>query len=197
MNSFSQFNCHCNYCSDGGNYIWKKDKDLFIEIPKNGSSSLKNSILGEYQRTKVIPEDFEKSIAIVRNPVNRFKSLCAMYFSEETKRKLKGLVWLKEHHLGEFNPSTIASVVLKNFDKVNNGLLEPHHWDQQISFIPQEIFSKPVLLVRLQDLSFVFPSVPHVNKTDKSQIVITEDDLSLIKEKYANDFKLYNEAYIP
>jgi len=183
------FNCDCNYCKNH-NFIGEIDNKIWIEIPKNGSYGLKTN----KKTTNVIQEDkiskYENVLIIVRDPIERFKSLCAHYFIDGT-RKNDGLKWLNNYDLKNIDADNIVKNVLDNFNKIQF-ISEPHHWNSQTSFIPTFTLEKNVIIYELNDLSNIF-NIKKTNKSLSNNIKIDDKSKNKIMKLYSKDVTLYNK----
>lgn len=141
------FKCTCPNCLNKG-YIWyaQNDRVFWIEIPKNGSSSIKKSSswsikdkkpphsLLKIPDKKIMQEERINAFVMLRDPHSRFKSLIKFYFIEKGGRWQKGMKYAKskeriqkEIDLGPDN--------FLNFLANSRNHLQIHHFNSQTYFI--------------------------------------------------------------
>ena len=107
---------------------------VYLEIPKNASSSIhqhygiRRADIGNQLYKHQIQEmkdenEHLRGVVVLREPLDRFKSLISHYFLNGGRAKY-GKMWLQKNNLRRDN---IVDTVLDNFDKLNS-ISEPHHW---------------------------------------------------------------------
>lgn len=189
-----KFNCECYYCAGAytGSYTWKVHGDLiWIEIPKNASTTLKRRYdkapFKMHNIVKIDTTQFKEGFVILRDPVDRFRSLLAHYFLPNGKKYSHGKKWIKAITKNTVNGNNVCELVLQNF-KYLEYVIEPHHWSTQASFIPQEFYD-------LENKNFfgmrwVKQNFPISNKSPSEKVVITKIEETKIKQLYAEDYDL-------
>jgi hypothetical protein len=100
-------------------------------------------------------------------------------------------MWMTRNKLDKKNYNGIADMVLSNFDLLSN-IREPHHWNTQMSFIPQFVFDKDVKIYGMSQISEEL-GVPQRNISSSNEIELTENDIERIKLLYEDDFKIYDK----
>lgn len=170
----NNFNCNCSYCTNF-TYLWRIGLDkVWVEIPKNASFVIKDS---NRKMTKINHKDIkpnDKVIVIIRNPVERFKSLLSHYFLPKGGRYKLGNDWLKLINIKQtVNGDNICDIVVKNFEKLNF-IIEPHHWNPQISFYPNNIFDYDYQFISMDGVNKNFNVSRKSNTSDSNLINITE-----------------------
>lgn len=198
-----KLNCKCGYCRDN-TYIWNiQDNMVWIEIPKNASYNLKIRRFynnPDVKMTILKSEDilkYKRGFAIIREPIERFKSLIADYFIDGLyARHRKGVEWLEsvDVDLKDVNPNNLCDVVLDNWDSIETNL-EPHHFNSQASFIPNEFFQINHIIFELKETSLFLGLEPNFNSSKSSEIYISEKNYNRIVQLYIDDVQLY-EKYI-
>lgn len=203
-----QINCDCPYCKNN-TYIWSVDNNaVWIEIPKNGSYNLKQfrfkfdsrkkeseqiSLLKGIQKSDI--ESFTRGFVILRNPLERFRSLLSHYFINGSRfHSNKGPNWLNSLGISQFNNNDICDIVLDNWQHIDK-LSEPHHFNSQSSFIPKEFFNLAFMIYHMDDLSLYFGLQSGINSSDSTHIHISDDNLKRIQTIYEDDFKLYTKYF--
>jgi hypothetical protein len=186
--------CECPYCIKQG-FLWVLEGKLWIEIPKNGSSSIKN--LQKRKLKKADNNDIENLewFFVYRNPIERFKSLVYYYFFREKSihhKKENPYIksakrFMEKNNLGEIKKETIFSILLEKQDKIKE-LCESHHFNSQCSFFPKNIEMKNYQALELCNLGEKIPC--HINKSDKV-LEINEDEKGKIMELYRDDYEFF------
>lgn len=188
------FSCDCVYCRTKG-YVWKVHRNkVWIEIPKNGSAVLKQKhFKSRYplKDSKILGQS--KGIVVVRDPIDRFKSMLSHYFIDGT-RVNTGKYWLKKRlGITIFDGEDIADIILSNFNQLSS-IEEPHHFFTQSSFIPKEFYFLPETeFVNLDNLSERF-RVPKHNVSSSSSIVLSDSHAEHLKVLYEPDFELFDRV---
>ena len=203
-----KINCNCEYCINN-TYIWSVNNDaVWIEIPKNGSYNLKefrfkfDSTKKESQQSSLLTKiniseinNFTRGFVILRNPLERFRSLLSHYFINGSRfHSNKGPNWLNLLGIQNFNNSNICDIVLDNWEHIHL-LAEPHHFNSQRSFIPNEFFNLSFMIYHIDDLSLYFGLQTGINSSDSSNIIISDTNFLRIKKMYEDDFDLYTKYF--
>lgn len=200
-----KFDCNCLYCTKN-TFLWSIDKKIaWVEIPKNGSYNIKtikfnydSSFPDNFDNTPLRREslnsikNFKRVIVVLRDPVDRFKSLVSHYFISG-KRADAGLgkAWLNTIGIDSCNESNIIDMVLNNFDKVKN-IREPHHFNSQLSFIPKSVFDSNVFFLDVSELGLFFNLNERINSSNSQNINLTTEQIQRIQQIYKEDVELYN-----
>lgn len=202
-----KFKCNCIYCQRN-TYLWKLDNGIiWIEIPKNASYNLKQNrfqfdSLQPYEAQpyskihkieKIDTKVDKRAFVIIRNPIERFKSLISHYFISGMRVHF-GKIWLNSLGISECNNSNIIQIVLDNWDKIAY-IAEPHHLNSQSSFIPDEFFEISHIVYDVSEVSLMFGLETGVNSSDSSMINLTKEQILKIQNIYNQDIDLY-EKYI-
>ena len=202
-----KFECNCIYCNRN-TYLWKLKNDIvWVEIPRNGSSNLKefrfkfNSLhtIESQNQSELIKVDnidkltHKRAFVILRNPIDRFKSLVSHYFIYG-QRVHFGKQWLNNLGIYEFNNDTIVDIVLQNWDKIHT-IPEVHHLNSQRSFIPDEFFEINHMVYDVGEIGFMFGLNQKVNPSDSSNIQISNENLEKIIDIYKDDVELYKKYF--
>jgi hypothetical protein len=185
-------NCSCNYCIKK-KYLWVlEDGRVWVEIPKNGSVTVKESIgRKKYPTTRQQLKSFNNGIVYLREPVSRFKSMLSHYFldgarKEDGKRWLKSLGWNEK-----VSGDNIVDIVLNNWEELQY-ISEPHHFNLQYSFIPDEFWDLKKLEVKdISELGDI-----KRNTSVSNTIKLEGDNLDFILEVYREDVELYNHQIL-
>lgn len=199
--------CGCNYCVRN-TYIWLLKNDIiWVEIPKNGSYNLKQFRLNynsehpiELQPNALISKIHnidlnlhKRGFVILRNPIDRFKSLVSHYFIQGSRAHL-GKHWLNSMGIYSWGNNDILDVVFENWDNIGN-ISEPHHFNSQASFIPSEFFQMNHMVYNVDEISFMFGLQAGINSSGSSNIKISEDNLEKIIDIYKDDVELYKKYF--
>jgi len=194
--------CNCKYCKTNS-FTWKvNDNDLWIEIPKNGTTALKSTIYSK--RSIVKSEEVKKythGILILRNPIDRFKSLLSHYFLKRRRwnRVLNIESWAKRY-IGakkrkDISGTNISKLVIDNWHNIEE-IPVPHHWRTQSSFIPNDFLKLNLSVYDVSELNkeFNVKSYPKHkrNASESSEIILDDYCLEFINEFYKDDFEIYN-----
>jgi hypothetical protein len=159
---------------------------LWVAIPKCGSTSIREK---SPSQKLICPSDvskFKEGFAVLRDPVDRFKSLVAMFF-------LTGSHGKHGHRLlGDHTDSTIVEVVLCRFPEIEH-MKGSHHWHTQKSFIPESFYK--LENPHFYDMGWLRENYAVSNVGNSSCVQITEKQRKEILEIYAEDVELY-ERYI-
>jgi hypothetical protein len=203
-----KINCSCAYCTNN-TYVWSiNDSVVWIEIPKNGSYNLKqfrfnfDSTKNELEQTSLLKKVneseiklFKRGFVILRNPIERFRSLLSHYFIKGGRFDNKmGPDWINSLGIADFNNDNICDIVLDNWQHIEQ-LAEPHHFNSQSSFIPDDFFDLYYMVYHMDELSLYFGLEADVNSSGSSDVVISDFNLERIKQLYADDFELYSKYF--
>jgi len=187
--------CNCKYCKTNS-FTWKvNDNDLWIEIPKNGTTALKKTIFKK--RSIVKSEEVKKythGILILRNPIDRFKSLLSHYFLKRRRwnRVLNIESWAKRYiGRNKYDNTNISNYVIDNWHNIEE-IPVPHHWRTQSSFIPNDFLKLNLSVYDVSELSQEF-NINKQNKSLSSEIILDNYCLEFIYEFYKDDFEIYEE----
>tara|TARA_R100000008_G_C3586487_1_gene172821 strand:- start:1116 stop:1760 length:645 start_codon:yes stop_codon:yes gene_type:complete len=201
--------CECKYCQKNS-YLWKINKnELWVEIPKNASTTIK-VIHNIRDRTAVSVNKKEiinkvihtgeivRAWAILRDPIDRFKSLLSHFFLAGGRHHV-GKKWLESIRgdspyytpkLQHLNESNVCDAVLANMLFLNK-IDEPHHFNTQKSFIPDILFD--LKIINFYDMKWARKQWPTINSSKPNEIYISAKNEHIIRHLYADDFKLYNQ----
>ncbi len=183
-----------------------EDKNIFfIHIAKNAGTSI-NSILHQrnpghfpanfYARS--VPDIFHtrKSFAVLRNPVERFKSAARMFLQNGTKNVsidpyfaeiANGmnnagdiLHWIFDHHHDPYSIDT----TFRSQDWYISG---------ENGVIVDRLFAMEKNFGELEDYvwSICGKNIPHINVTEKIDLALSSVEISMIENLYASDFELF------
>lgn len=203
-----KINCNCAYCTNN-TYIWSINNSVvWVEIPKNGSYNLKqfrfrfDSTKTESEQTSLLKKInqseiklFKRGFVILRNPIERFRSLLSHYFIKGGRFDNKmGPNWLHSLGITNFNKDNICDIVLDNWKDIEK-LSEPHHFNSQTSFISDDFFDLSYMVYHMDELSLYFGLQAGINSSGSSDVVISDSNLERIKQLYAGDFELYSKYF--
>jgi hypothetical protein len=202
-----KFNCNCIYCQRN-TYLWKLNNGIvWVEIPKNGSYNLKQNRFqfdsiqpyesqpnSKIQRIDSIDSEIHKrAFVILRNPIERFKSLVSHYFISGMRVHF-GKIWLNNLGIHQWDDSNIMQIVLDNWDKIGN-IAEAHHLNSQSSFIPNEFFKIPHMVYNVNEISLMFGLQTGVNSSGSSNVFVSDENLEKIIDIYKDDIELYKKYF--
>ena len=153
------FSCNCRYCQEIS-YVWEFNKKIvWVEIPKNATCYLKTFLFkfenDQWQNNSPQPfsliksikkyqiSNYKRGLLILRNPIDRFKSLISHYFIDGSK---------VHHHWNTQN-----SFIPDNFFNLSNHILTLEELPLFFSIPPVNISSS----------NKVFLSKNHINKLEK------------------------------
>ena len=188
-----KFRCNCGACYNNL-YRYSSKLDMaFIEIPKNGSLTLKKAGYIPTQLNKINDDDIlniGKSFLIFRNPLDRFKSLLSHYFIDGS-RSNKGLSWfVKNVGNVQYDSNNIADYVIQNWNYLSS-IAEPHHFNSQVSFIPDVFWETDYKIYGMDYLSKL--THKKVNTTNSNAINMSDDNLEFIYNMYEEDFDFFKK----
>ena len=200
----------CNFiCAGSWNTnLWELPNGLlWVAIPKCGSMTIRKTngyagrkvgnvhqrCPGAYERDDVLK--YKEGFVVLREPLDRFKSLIAWYFINRCDRGLKikysmaGLNWLRKLNLSD-NPDGIVENVLRNFEKLQS-ITGPEHWNTQKSFIPPAFYE--LENPHFYDMAWLRKNYAIITNTGPSSLVkISEEQREVILKIYEEDVELYN-----
>lgn len=193
---------------------WKKNKCVFIHVPKVAGTSINHAIygktLGHYSAIEIqskFPKLFSDSFSfsLVRNPWDRL--LSAYRFAKKGRTETMGMKNPKQYQIPEFD--SFESFVLKwlahkNVDELDfvfqtqshflvgvNGKPLPDYigkledMDESISYIESRINRKL--------------NIPHANKVEKKgsyrDYYISQKMIDVVHEKYHSDINLFEYKF--
>lgn len=182
--------CPCTYCSTFS-FVWKlPNNTLWVEIPRNGSLSVKSEPSFSPLFNVLYREinQFSDAFWFMRHPVARFKSLLSEYFFYG-KKISAGKAWINNIVPGA-SDDLIPEIVCDYFDDISK-LPECHLWDTQASFVPNEVMELPT--IKAFDVSFLHEkmNLPYSNQTDSHKIDLPERCIHFIQDFYCDDYEMY------
>tara|TARA_R110000796_G_C14425650_1_gene420483 strand:- start:138 stop:761 length:624 start_codon:yes stop_codon:yes gene_type:complete len=200
------FNCNCRYCQEIS-YVWEFNKKIvWVEIPKNATCYLKTFLFkfenDQWQNNSPQPfsliksikkyqiSNYKRGLLILRNPIDRFKSLISHYFIDGSKVHQGGKEWLNKYSNQYTSYNDVVDIVLNNWDKVSL-LYQPHHWNTQNSFIPDNFFNLSNHILTLEELPLFF-SIPPVNISSSNKVFLSKNHINKLEKLYYDDFVLYD-----
>ena len=184
--------CECVYCKQHNNFpiLWKLDTGIFwFEIPKNGSSSIKQTYKNRKHITKFTPYENAIPYIVMREPVERFISLFKHYFLKEGRRYTRGKDFFKKlgKNIESMKIDERLSFLLNKLDDLSTDD-EVHHFYPQTYFIDMENYNS-FNVVGMSNISNIF-NTPMINHTKTNTLV----DLDNKQEEYIKH--IYREDYI-
>ncbi len=188
-----KFECNCGMCYNNL-YRYSSKLDMaFIEIPKNGSMTLKKSGYIPTQLNKINDDDIlniGKSFLIFRNPLERFKSLLSHYFIDGSRRD-KGIAWFRKYvnNVG-YNSTNIANYVIENWRHLGK-IAEPHHFNSQVSFIPDVFWETDYKIYGMDYLNKL--THKKINTSSSNSIYISDNNLEFLHDVYREDFGFFKK----
>ena len=203
-----KFDCNCNYCNDNG-YLWLlKNNIVWVEIPKNASYNLKKHVLNFNSKDsyKTQPNALlskinninlnihKRGFVILRNPIDRFKSLLSHYFIQGGRIKL-GQLWLNNLGIYYYNSNNIADIIFSVWDKIET-IPHAHHFNSQRSFIPPQFFEiRNHIVYNMNEVNFMFGLSKDINSSNSSNIFISDENKKNILDIYKDDMGLYKKYF--
>jgi hypothetical protein len=180
---------------------------IWIEIPKNASFNFKNAKLKfdsnlpvDVQPNALLKKvdkidlsEHKRGFVILRNPIDRFKSLLSHYFIEGYRTGV-GKYWLYQLGINNVDNNNIVDIVFDNWDKIGN-IGAPHHFNSQSFFIPKEFFQINHITYDINEINFMFGLEMGVNSSASSDIQISNKNLEKIIDIYKDDIKLYQKYF--
>ena len=205
-----KLNCYCNYCQNNG-YVWLlKNNMVWVEIPKNASYNLKKYVLNFNSQSiqsepnallsKINNIDLnihKRGFIILRNPIDRFKSLLSHYFipGSNVGRVEEGKLWLNDLGIYNYNNNNIADIIFSVWDRIET-IADPHHFNSQSSFIPPQFFEiNNHMVYNVNELSLIFGLQTNINPSNSSNIFISDRNLKKISDIYKDDVNLYKKYF--
>ena len=182
--------CNCVTCKrNGKSWSWycKESIPNFIEISKNASSAVRE----KFKKNRIPYEKLsldDSYFFIVRDPLDRFRSLIAHYFSKGRRREY-GDLFLKSKKINH-NIESIIDFVLDDFNCLNT-IKDPHHWKSQCFFIPKKLADSNLIPINIKDVSDIF-DLEVINSSDTENIKLSKNNIKKVKELYENDFTFYD-----
>ena len=133
MNLFQK--CNCIYCKEHKDFpiLWKlSDGKLWFEIPKNGSSSIKQAHKNKTHITNFVEYNDTIPYVVLRDPIDRFLSLFKHYFLKEGRRFTRSVSFCKRFNkdVNLMNIQERLNFMINNLDKLTTDE-EVHHFYQQ------------------------------------------------------------------
>jgi hypothetical protein len=192
-------------------FLWEVNPNqIWIEIPKNGSYNLK-TFLYHYNSelpvetqphckinkiTKIDLNKHEDGFVIIRNPIERFKSLVSHYFFHGGRfSKGFGSNWMNLIGVKNYTLQNISNIILENISEIDK-IQDPHHFNSQSSFIPIDFFSlKTFNVYDVNEMTKIFGLKENINSSNSSLIELDSYSISKLQELYEMDFILH-EKYI-
>jgi hypothetical protein len=213
------FECDCHFCVSSSYNLEKgvsaarpwllSGKTIYMEIPKNGSSSIKHHFihLSNESFKQIDPSmisNYKDIIVVLRDPIKRFTSLLSHYFitthGHLVDRSIPfnhGRKWLKSQGISQdINHSNVCKIIIDNIEKIAS-LYEPHHWNTQTSFLLNEDFYKSdanIRYIKMEDI-YTLGVGEKRNWSESKDIFVGPEEYKKIKEMYFEDFDLYAKAF--
>ena len=194
MNLFQK--CNCIYCKEhkGFPILWKlSDGNLWFEIPKNGSASIKQTHKNRTHITNFTDYNDAIPYVILRDPIDRFLSLFKHYFLKEGRRFTRSVSFCKKlnENVDLMNIQTRLNFMIDNLDKLATEE-EVHHFYPQTHFINSTNFNN-FNLIDIKDLSKTL-NIPVSNHTAADiNIHLDNKQLQYINDIYKNDYKFFDK----
>ena len=184
------------------------NKFTFVHPTKCGGTSVENFLNKYYSKYFYTNVHFNKcennnnSILIVRDPVDRFKSMYKYWKSGSE------IFIHKNKHIDRFknvNIKTFIKILQNNSNILYNRFLKNIHY-QPISYWIHDKYENIIIVKYCKDLnipfqkminSFNIPNlniqIPHINVSkNKENIILDDEDLQFIKEYFKKDYELIN-----
>jgi hypothetical protein len=184
------FECDCIYCKTH-TYVNIIGDILYNEIPKNATSLIKTNycnqesdILLNYENIK----NYNKALIVIRHPVDRFASLISHYF--QGGRKKYGNSWLRAKSINGNNLNDKIDLILNEFDSLQE-IGEPHHFNSQVSFIPNVIMDISTDIIDISEINRYFQKSEKLNQSKSKEILFTTSQKDRIKRIYNDDYEFY------
>lgn len=197
----------CGCQSTTFKWINYEKKAIFFEIPKNGSTSLKQLLKsnGFQLLTEDVEYDEFYTFTFIRNPYDRLISNWKMFCGGSGK-------WMSEKQLNFLFKEDPKNMTLTEFAEIIQ-TVNNHHWDQQTEYL-KDSKGKIIYLdfyARFENFYREFKVIKNklnltgallnINKTDHTQYQTyfiqyrKIDLLKIINEKYKDDFKEFNYKF--
>ena len=189
--------------------IWLlKNNIVWVEIPKNASYNLKKHVLNFNSKDsyKTQPNALlskinninlnihKRGFVILRNPIDRFKSLLSHYFIQGGRIKL-GQLWLNNLGIYYYNSNNIADIIFSVWDKIET-IPHAHHFNSQRSFIPPQFFEiRNHIVYNMNEVNFMFGLSKDINSSNSSNIFISDENKKNILDIYKDDMGLYKKYF--
>lgn len=184
--------CHCGYCEKKKfPLLWNIPKHdfLWLEIPKSGSWIMKQHFKIDKQEQFIV-RDYAKAkgqkiIVIVRDPIERFRSMYGHYFTPDGLR----YKFVEKMMQGRdpYDPKTV-DFVLDNLHRLNT-THQSHHFYPQSYFVPESLMPQ-VECVWIQELTDKL-GVPKGNATKNvEQVKFTSEQEHRISLIYRQDYQM-------
>ncbi|NMM49053.1 sulfotransferase family 2 domain-containing protein [Marinigracilibium pacificum] len=181
----------------------KKSEVIYYRIPKTGSTSIIHYFLSEYFNlspendyeiemfakellSKDVVDPTKKIIAVVRNPILRFKSAYANIMMVDEK-------YIFKDYLFEILPRGLnVDQFAERLNKIPTRLIDDHFQSQ--SYLVS-LAVKHAEIIKFEDGLAGFPiseshqksKIPHLNPSNK-EISLSVNTISILKELYKADF---------
>lgn len=184
------FNCNCYYCKER-TYVGIINNGLYIEIPKNASTLIKDRyVIGkcDFRLNEHNVHNFDKCLIVLRHPIQRFSSLISHYFIDGLRKKY-GKMWVEKNKL-EDKSDIIIDFILDNFEKLKD-IHEPHHFNSQVSFIPKLVLDVNVHFIDINDVNTYFKINTVTNSSNSFNVNFTKSQKNKIKNIYSYDYEFY------
>jgi hypothetical protein len=192
-------------------HIWKKNKIIFIHIPKNAGVSINNAIYGKplghfYAKDikKFCPEIFNNlfKFSVVRNPFDRLYS--AFCFSREGGTKIMGMYsknyYINNLHFRDFDNFVNNWLTKQDLTKLD-GVFRPQYlylFDEKYNLLVDD-FYKLEKLNNYYDLISGLIGKPFklelFNQSVREKVVISNKTKKTIYKLYQKDFELFNYSF--
>jgi hypothetical protein len=183
-----------------------KNKFTFVHPTKCGGTSVENFLNKHYSKyfyTNIHLnkcENNNNSILIVRDPVDRFKSMYKYWKSGSE------IFIHKNNHINKFknvNIKTFIKILQNNSNILYNHFLKNIHY-QPITYWIHDRYENIIIVKYCKDLNkpfqkmintFKIPNlnikIPHINVSkNKENIVLDDEDLQFIREYFKTDYEL-------
>lgn len=193
---------------DDNYFVSDNLKIAFLNIPKNGSTSIRNS-LGLTKRVKfnVVKDSFK--FTVIRNPIDRFASgmyEVSLLRDDGDYEFTKSLAWYKYFKNEEYSNAVIC---LLSTLKVH-GFYDEHLFPQNTHLSNRSVIIKDLdFIINFDDMKSDFKKMTsklgirsnllHHRKSDKKivstirSVLILDDVFKEFEDLYYNDFQLYKQ----
>ena len=186
--------CKCWYCTK---MKWPLIRQIsseynWVEIPKNGSSSIKEHIGSRAHVVKDVRITERPVLCFVRHPIARFISVFNHYFADNKEsRYQRGIDFFTRmgHDINKFSIEERVDFLIQHFEHLN-------YKDECHHFYPQSYFVNGINNLEIYDVSHIndmFPDITSYNVSRNGIRTLSDENSEWVLTHYKSDIELYKQ----